>query len=67
MLKKILKGLFIWSGASWIFYGMSENVLNYARLNSAKRSGSEDIPEAKLQPAIKTAFDNFRKAYELLK
>lgn len=67
MFKKILKGLFIWSGASWIFYGLSENVLNYARLNSARRSGSEDIPKVKPQPAIKVAFDNFKKAYELLK
>lgn len=67
MLKKILKGIGIWTGVSWTLYGMSVSVLNHARYNSAKRSGLEDIPKPKYQLAVKVAFDNFKKAYELLK
>ena len=67
MLKKILKGLFIWSGTSWIVYGVSQNLLNYALLINDAKSGADDIPEMKFQLAIKAAFDNFKKAYELLK
>lgn len=67
MVKKILKGLGIWTGASWTLYGMSENVLNYAQLINAKRTGSNVIPKLKCQLAVKMAFDNFKKAYELLK
>lgn len=63
MLRKILKGLVIWSGVSWALYGMSENVLNYAR---AKVSGS-DVHKPKYHLAVKAAFDNFKIAYELLK
>lgn len=67
MFKKILKGLGIWTGASWTLYGMSENVLNYARLMNAKKTGTGAIPKMKCQLAVKMAFDNFKEAYELLK
>ena len=66
MVKKVIKGWFIFVSISWMLHGASENMLEGARAQAAKRNGEGDGKMQYSSVWVETC-RNFKEAIEIMK
>ena len=66
MVKKVIKGWFIFISISWMLYAASENMLESARAQAAKRNGEGD-GKLQLSPVWVETYRNFKEATKIMK